>query len=68
MDVMVTVPALAKQMHKSPDQLYAWARREDDPLPVRYVDGERYGSIFVPELGSWFERNGKLTNERRKDG
>ncbi|HAM14579.1 MAG TPA: hypothetical protein DCP91_01670 [Eggerthellaceae bacterium] len=62
--VMITVPALADQMHKSTEQLYGWAKRTHDPLPLRYVEGERYGSVMVAEFEEWFVRNGKLMNER----
>ena len=64
MPVVITVPELAEQMHKSPDKLYEWAKRENDPLPVRYIGGERYGAILVSELAEWFIRNGQLANER----
>ena len=66
MQVMITVPELAEQMHKSTDQLYAWARREKDPMPLRYVSGERYGSMLVDEFSEWFKRNGELMSERSK--
>jgi hypothetical protein len=62
--VMITVPELCKEMHKGTDQVYAWARRKVDPLPVRYVEGERYGAILVNELDEWWRRNGVLMNER----
>lgn len=64
MRVVITVPDLAGQMHKSTDKLYAWAQREEDPLPLRYVDGERYGVILVSEFEWWLKRNGRLMNER----
>lgn len=63
--VMTTVPDLAKQMHKDTARLYEYARRPKDPLPVRYLDGERYGSVSVMEWDEWFRRNGALFNERK---
>ena len=66
MAVMITVPELAEQMHKSTDQLYAWARRDNDPMPLRYVSGERYGSMLVEEFAEWFKRNGVLMADRGK--
>lgn len=65
MNVMITVPELAKQMHKDTVRLYEWAKRSTDPLPVRYVDGERYGAVSVIEFDEWWRRNGLLFNERK---
>jgi len=62
--VMITVPDFCDEAHKSREQVYSWARRKKDPLPVRYVDGERYGAILVSELAEWWRRNGTLMSER----
>lgn len=66
--IMTTVTELASQMHKDPAQLYAWAKRDNDPLPLRYIDGERYGSIVVSEFEDWFVRNSQLMSERGGNG
>ena len=63
---MITIPDLAEQMHKSTEQLYSWAKRDTDPMPLRYVGGERYGSMLVEEFSEWFKRNGELMTERNK--
>ena len=63
---MTTVPDLAREWHKSTDSLYALAARENDPLPVRYMDGDRYGGVLVGEFEAWLKRNTRLFNERRK--
>ena len=64
--VMVTVSELADQMGKDKSTLYAWAKRADDPLPLRYVKGEiKNGAILVSELEEWFMRNTVYMNERR---
>ncbi len=68
MSVVITVPELAKEMHKDAAKLYEWAARKVDPMPVRYVDGERYGSVLVSEFESWFKRNTALYSERRRNG
>ena len=68
MPVMTTVTELAAQMHKDPAQLYRWAKREVDPMPVRYVDGERYGCLIVSEFTEWFARNSELMSERSGNG
>ena len=66
MQIMTTVPELASQMHKDPAQLYAWAKRDNDPLPLRYVGGERYGAVIVREFEEWFIRNSVLMSERNE--
>ena len=38
---MVTVSDLAKQMHIDKHALYEWARREEDPMPLRTPAGRK---------------------------
>jgi len=64
MAIVTTVPELAAEMHKDPSKLYEWAKRAKDPLPLRYIGGERYGSVLVSEFDEWFRRNGLLFNEK----
>jgi len=64
MPIITTIPDLAKQWHKKPQTLYALAKRESDPLPIRYLDGDRYGGVLVSEFEEWLRRNTKLLNER----
>lgn len=61
MQVMITAPELAEQMHKDVNTVYQWAKRKDDPLPLRYMDGNRYGAILVSEFEEWWKRNAELT-------
>ncbi len=69
MTVWTTVPDLAREGHVSADRLYELARREVDPLPLRYIGGgTRYGQILVSELEDWVKRNGCFYNERRGSG
>ena len=64
--VWTTIAELAREGHVSKDRLYELARREDDPLPLRYLDGGgRYGQVLVSEFDEWVRRNGALYNERR---
>lgn len=63
-----TVPDLAREGHLSADTLYELAKREDDPFPLRYLPGCRYGQVSVSEAEEWFRRNGTLMRDRRKDG
>jgi len=60
---------LAKQGHVSADRLYELAKRENDPLPLRYIgENSRYGQILVSEFTDWVKRNGVLANERGRSG
>ena len=59
-----TVPDLAKEGHISPDKLYELARRKNDPFPIRYIDGNRYGQVLVSEADEWVRRNGVLMAEK----
>ena len=64
--VMVTVPELADQMGKDRNTLYEWARRKDDPLPLRYEVGTRKnGCIDVAEFREWWLRNSVSYAERK---
>jgi len=60
----ISVPALAKDWHKNPDRIYELASREKDPLPIRYLPGDRYGTILVSEFETWLMRNTVLFNEK----
>ena len=52
--VMITVSELAEQMGKSVNTLYDLAKRDYDPLPLRYLAGEvKNGAILVSELEEW---------------
>lgn len=62
MQVMITAPDLAAQMHKDVNTIYQWSRRKNDPLPLRYMDGNRYGAILVSEFEEWWKRNASLPN------
>ena len=64
--VMVTIADLAEQMHMKTDTLYELARRDDDPLPLRTMNGfKRSSSVVVSEWIAWFERNSSLFKETR---
>lgn len=66
--VWTTVPKLAEEGGVSADRLYELARREHDPLPVRYVCGGRYGQVLASEFEEWVLRNSTLMRDRRRDG
>lgn len=67
MPVFVTVPDLARQMGKTVNTLYEWARREEDPLPLRYERGtSRSGCVAVAEFMDWWKRNSVHYQERRE--
>lgn len=62
--VMVTVGDLADQMHVKASTLYEFARREEDPMPLRTLHGfKRSSSMLVSEWGEWFSRNSELFRE-----
>ena len=60
-----TVPELAREGHISVDRLYELARREEDPLPLRFVgEGARYGQVLCSEMAEWVKRNSVLYRDR----
>ena len=64
MPVMVNVGDLASQMHIDKHNFYEWARRDDDPLPLRTMNGMKRSSVMVvDEWLDWFERNSKMFKE-----
>ena len=64
MPVMVNVGDLASQMHIDKHRFYEWAQRDDDPLPLRTINGMKRSSVMVvDEWLEWFERNSKQFKE-----
>lgn len=64
-EAYMTVKELSKQSGLDPDTIRCYARRDKDPLPVRYMPGMRRGGfISVNEMDSWLERNGRLMVDR----
>lgn len=62
----MTVSELAESWGTYPDQLYGYARRQSDPLPIRYIKGKtRYGIVVVEEAHEWLLRNTVLYGERK---
>ncbi|MEC4294015.1 hypothetical protein [Adlercreutzia shanghongiae] len=62
--VCITTTALAEQLGTRRDKLMVYARRADDPLPVRYLSGKkRYGFVVVAELMDWLERNSEVRSD-----
>lgn len=66
--VWTTIPALAREGHVGVDRLYELAAREVDPLPLRFVDGARYGQVLVSEFEAWVKRNSVTYAERKSNG
>lgn len=65
----ITVPDLAEQTGKSRNTIYEWAKRETDPLPLRFEKGTRKdGFIVVEEFLAWWSRNSVHYKERFTDG
>lgn len=62
--VMISACDIAEQMHMSRATVYELARRADDPLPLRTLDGfKRSSAALVSELEAWYLRNSKLFKE-----
>lgn len=67
METYMTLVALAQQLGTRYDHLLPYVRREEDPLPVRYLDGKRRGAfVFVPELEEWMGRNTTTYKEMKQ--
>ena len=67
MPVMVTVGDLAEQMHIDKHRLYELAKREEDPLPLRTLNGaQRSSSMLCEDWAEWFRRNSTLFKEVRR--
>jgi hypothetical protein len=64
MGAWTTIAELAADGHVGENRLYELAKRRDDPLPLRYLPGARYGQVLVSEFDEWVKRNTTLANER----
>lgn len=50
------------------NRVYEYARRKDDPLPLRCFPGaKRGGFVFRDEFEGWVKRNSILTATRRRN-
>lgn len=62
--VCITIGTLAEQLGTRRDHLMVYARRAEDPLPVRYLDGKkRNGFVIVAEFVAWLERNSEVRSD-----
>ena len=64
----VTMPAreIAEQLGTNHATVLQYARREDDPLPLRYIKGKRNGGfVIVSEFEDWLIRNTCSYEERK---
>lgn len=67
MAVTITVPDLAEQTHVSCDTLYAYAARDEDPIPLLYLKGSmKNGFFIVSDLEEWLRRNTNHYKDRKK--
>lgn len=63
--VLLSTKEVAAQLGTNPSMVQQYARREDDPLPLRYIKGKRNGGfVVVGEFLGWVERNTTLYRER----
>lgn len=62
--VCITIGPLAEQLGTRRDHLMVYARRAEDPLPLRYLDGKkRNGFVIVAEFVAWLERNSEVRSD-----
>lgn len=64
----VTMPArdVAAQLGTNHSTVLEYARRADDPLPLRYIKGKRNGGfVITADFVEWLERNTCAYSERR---
>lgn len=60
------VREVAEQLGTNHSTILQYARREDDPLPLRYIKGKKNGGfILVSELSDWIVRNTCSYSERK---
>ena len=65
MEAYMTFADVARQLGTRADRLAEFCRREEDPMPVRYMPGRvSNGFVIVSELNDWMERNTVLWKER----
>lgn len=54
----LSAPRVAAELGVSYNSVLAWARRRDDPLPVRYPPGNRkQWRVRRSDMDEWIERN-----------
>lgn len=64
--IAMTSREVAEQIGTNHSIVLEYARRKDDPLPLRYIKGRvKGGFVIVAELIDWIERNTCTYNERR---
>jgi hypothetical protein len=71
MDYPITMPTreVAAQLGTNPATVLEYARRKEDPLPLRYIKGKRNGGFVVTaDFLEWIDRNTCSYNERRDYG
>ncbi len=63
--VLLSKREVAQQLGTNQSTVSEYARRKDDPLPLRYINGKRNGGfVIVSEFVTWVERNTTLYRER----
>lgn len=56
---------IAEQLGTNHATVLEYARRTDDPLPLRYIKGKRKGGfVIVTEFEDWLKRNSCSYAER----
>lgn len=67
--VLMSKREVARQLGTNESKVGEYARREVDPLPLRYIKGKRNGGfVVVGEFVEWVERNTVMYRDRPRQG
>lgn len=54
----LSAPRVAEELEVDPKRVREWAHRRVDPLPVRFIDGNRkQWRVYRRDLDTWLMRN-----------
>lgn len=63
--LLMSCKQVAQQLGTNVSKVQEYARRTEDPLPLRYIKGKRNGGfVVVEEFVTWLERNTCPYSER----
>lgn len=65
--VLITTKDVAQKLGTNHATVLEYARRQEDPLPLRYIKGKSNGGfVVVEEFLEWIKRNTCMFNERKE--
>lgn len=54
----LSIAEVARELGMDYKRVLAWTRRKDDPLPARFIDGnKKQARVYRPTLNEWLFRN-----------